>query len=245
MFRHAGAARAAPIAARLRRAALATALALAVCAPWTVRNCVRMNRCALVSFNGGWNLLIGAHADATGTFAPLDVPEACRTVWDEAEKDACFGREARRLIWREPRRWLELVPAKLAATFDYSGAPGFYLHQSNGDVFGDDAKRFLGIVETLFERIAYLSALVVAALAAGPMRRARGVVAAVSGALLFQTHAYLAVLGLMVTLGLRRKRSARRARARCGDLLRPCWRPRSRTPSSSARGATRWWSFRS
>jgi hypothetical protein len=30
-----------------------------------------MNRCALVSFNGGWNLLIGAHEHATGSFAPL------------------------------------------------------------------------------------------------------------------------------------------------------------------------------
>ena len=195
----------APFAARLRRAALATVLAVAVCAPWTLRNCVRMNRCALVSFNGGWNLLIGAHEGATGTFAPLEVPESCRTVWDEAEKDACFASEARGHITREPGRWLGLVPAKLAATFDYSGAPGFYLHQSNADAFGAEAKRLLGIVETAFERIAYLSALVVAALASGPMRRTRQVVAAVSAALLFQTHAYVAVLGLMVTLALRGK----------------------------------------
>jgi hypothetical protein len=197
--------RAAPFAARLRRAAIATALAIAVCAPWTIRNCVRMNRCALVSVNGGWNLLIGAHEGATGTFAPLEAPEACRTVWDEAEKDACFAREARRLIAREPARWLGLLPAKLAATFDYAGAPGFYLHQSNADAFDSEAKRALGIVETLFERVVYLSALAVAALAAGPWRRVRGVVAALSAALLFQTHAYVAVLGLIVTLGLRRK----------------------------------------
>ncbi|HMJ52731.1 MAG TPA: glycosyltransferase family 39 protein [Polyangiaceae bacterium] len=192
----------APFLARLRRAALATVLALAACTPWTIRNCVRMNQCALVSFNGGWNLLIGAHEQATGTFAPVHVPEACRTVWDEAEKDGCFGREARRIILREPGRWLGLVPAKLAATFDYAGAPGFYLHQSNSDAFGFPAKRLLGIVETAYERIVYLSALAMAALAAGPMRRARWVVAAASAALLFQTHAYVAVLGLAVTLGL-------------------------------------------
>ena len=197
--------RGAPLVARLRRAALATVVAIAVCAPWTLRNCVRMNRCALVSFNGGWNLLIGAHDGAAGTFAPLEVPEACRTVWDEADKDACFVNEARRLIAREPGRWLGLVPAKLAATFDYAGAPGFYLHQSNAAAFGADAKRLLGIVEIAFERLAYLSALALAALAAGPWRRARQVMAAVSGALLFQTHAYVAVLGLVVTLGMRRK----------------------------------------
>ena len=198
-------ARGAPVITRLQRATVATALALAVCAPWSIRNCVRMNQCALVSFNGGWNLLIGAHEGATGTFAPLKAPEACRTVWDEAEKDVCFGREARGMIARDPLRWLGLVPAKLAATFDYSGAPGFYLHQSNGDAFDFEAKRVLGIVETAYERLAYLGALAMAALARGPLRRARLAVAAVSCALLFQTHAYLAVLGLMVALGLRRK----------------------------------------
>jgi hypothetical protein len=198
-------ARTAPLAARLQRAFLATVLALAVCAPWSIRNCLRMNQCALVSFNGGWNLLIGAHEQATGTFAPLEVPAACVTVWDEAEKDACFGREARRSIAREPGRWLGLIPAKLAATFDYSGAPGFYLHQSNGDAFDAQAKRLLGIVETAYERVAYLAALTMAVLAAGPMRRARALVAVMSGALLFQTHAYLAVLGLTLALAMRRK----------------------------------------
>ena len=126
-------------------------------------------------------------------------------MWDEAEKDLCFGREARALIAGEPGRWLRLVPAKLAATFDYSGAPGFYLHQSNGDAFDLEAKRGLGIVETAYERLAYLGALIVAALGSGPMRRARGFVAAASGALLFQTHAYLAVLGEALALGLRRR----------------------------------------
>jgi len=195
-------ARAAPFTARVRRALLATAVAIAVCAPWSLRNCVRMNQCALVSFNGGWNLLIGAHENATGTFAPLDVPEACRTVWDEAEKDTCFGREARAWIWRDPARWLGLVPAKLAATFDYSGAPGFYLHLSNPDAFDLEAKRLLGIVETAYERVIYLGALAMAALACGPMRRTRTLVAAMSAALLFQTHAYWAVLGLVLGLGL-------------------------------------------
>src|SRR5437762_13832063 len=33
---------------RIKRAGLATMLALLVCAPWTIRNCARMQRCALV-----------------------------------------------------------------------------------------------------------------------------------------------------------------------------------------------------
>ncbi|HEX9297389.1 MAG TPA: glycosyltransferase family 39 protein [Polyangiaceae bacterium] len=196
----------APLQQRLRRAGVATALALAVCAPWTARNCVRMHQCALVSFNGGWNLLIGASDEASGSWSPVAVPEACRSVWDEAEKDACFGREARRNIAQNPARWLGLIPARLAATFDYAGAPGFYLHESNPGAFGDRAKLVLGIIETAYERLFYLAALITAAMIQGPRRKARGYVAAVSTVLLFQVHAYLAVLGLALSLALLGKR---------------------------------------
>jgi len=185
---------------RLRRAGLATGLALLVCAPWTIRNCVRMQRCALVSYNGGWNLLIGA--EGNGTWMPIDVPEPCRTVWDEAGKDACFHREALGLIARAPGRWLGLVPTRLAATFDYAGAPGYYLHASNAEAFGDGPKVALGAVETIYERVAYLGALAFAGLAAGPRRRVRLVIAVVAALLLFQVHAYLGVLGLVMALAL-------------------------------------------
>ena len=95
-------------ASRARVAGMATTATLAallVCAPWTARNCVRMKRCALVSVNGGWNLLIGADAESTGAWSPIKVPEACREVFDEAEKDACFGREARLYIAAHPAEW--------------------------------------------------------------------------------------------------------------------------------------------
>ncbi|MFX8696456.1 hypothetical protein ABTM58_20720, partial [Acinetobacter baumannii] len=81
--------------ARARRvvtaAAIALGVALAVCAPWTARNCARMHRCALVSVNGGWNLLIGADLATEGGWSPIQVPDACKEVYDEAGKDACFG----------------------------------------------------------------------------------------------------------------------------------------------------------
>ncbi len=85
------------VSARLR-AMLAVAVtlgAIVVCSPWTARNCLRMNACALVSVNAGWNLLIGGTEHATGAWVPLegvDVPVECRHVWGEAEKDACFLR---------------------------------------------------------------------------------------------------------------------------------------------------------
>src|SRR5690606_25963906 len=71
----------APVARAARRAApvlLTVIAALLVCAPWTARNCARMNRCALVSVNGGWNLLTGADPASTGAWSPIQVPEACR-----------------------------------------------------------------------------------------------------------------------------------------------------------------------
>ncbi|WP_433928012.1 hypothetical protein AB3662_32785 [Sorangium cellulosum] len=158
---------------------LTVIVALLVCAPWTARNCARMNQCALVSVNGGWNLLIGADPASTGAWAPIQVPDACREVFDEAGKDACFGREARRYIAEHPGAWLGLVPRKLAATFDYCGAAGWYLHDSNPAAFNEADKIALGAVETVFERAVLLLALAWAA--RGPARapgalhgRARG-----------------------------------------------------------------------
>jgi hypothetical protein len=152
-----------PRAVRLRRGLLAmgvaTSVALLVCAPWTARNCGRMKQCALVSVNGGWNLLIGADSESTGAWAPIKVPVACREVWDEAEKDTCFGREARRFIASQPAAWVALAPRKLSATFDYAGAPGWYLHASNPEAFGERAKIGLGAAETLFERAVLLLSL--------------------------------------------------------------------------------------
>jgi hypothetical protein len=194
---------------RIGRAAAAAMIAVCVCLPWTARNCLTMGRCALVSMNGGWNLLIGTSEAAAGAFAPVEVPPACRTVWDEAQKDACFEREARGIIASAPGRWLALMPRKIAATFDYSGGPGFYLQQSNPTVFGQRAKVVVGAAETFYERAFYLLALVAAARLAGPRRGARACLAVLGAACLFWTHAYLAVLALVVALGLLGERLVR------------------------------------
>lgn len=171
-----------PRAGRWRRAVLrrgggamiALVAALVVCAPWAARNCVRMKRCALVSYNGGWNLLIGADEASTGTWSEIKVPASCREVYDEAEKDACFGEAARRYIVEHPAAWLGLVPRKLAATFDYAGAGAWYLHAASPAAFPERAKVTLGAVETVFERVVLLVALVVGARgAAGALRRKR------------------------------------------------------------------------
>lgn len=193
---------------RLGAAALATLVTLAVCAPWTARNCVRMKRCALVSVNGGWNLLIGADAASTGAWSPVQVPDACREVYDEAEKDRCFGRAAQGFIAAHPLAWASLAPKKLAATFDYAGAAGWYLHASNAEAFPERSKLALGAVETLFERLVLVFALAATARRpAGeepPRRRtARLVVALLGVAFALTLHAWIGFAALVVVALLR------------------------------------------
>lgn len=193
---------------RATAALVATLIALAVCAPWTARNCVRMKRCALVSVNGGWNLLIGADEASTGAWSPIQVPAACREVYDEAEKDRCFGRAAQGYIAAHPLAWVALAPRKLAATFDYAGAAGWYLHASNAEAFPDRAKVALGAVETLFERVVLLLAL--AATARRPeheeprrLRLARLAVAAAGALFALTLHAWIGYAALVVAALLR------------------------------------------
>jgi 4-amino-4-deoxy-L-arabinose transferase-like glycosyltransferase len=147
---------------RLLRAAVGPLLALAFVAPWTARNCREMHRCALVSVNGGWNLLIGAHA-TSGGWSPVPVPEACKEVWDEAGKDLCFETAAKKDIAAHPGSFLALVPRKLANTFEYVGAAGWYLHTSNPEAFTERAKNILGTAETVFLRCVLALALFVQA----------------------------------------------------------------------------------
>lgn len=148
---------------RALRALLVTAVSLGVCLPWTLRNCARMDRCVFVSANGGWNLLIGSAPEANGAWMPIEgaqVPVECRSVFGEADKDRCFGQAGMRNIRERPLGFLALVPRKLAVTFDYFGAPGHYLHTSNWAAFGEPSKLWLGGIETVWERLVLLLALV-------------------------------------------------------------------------------------
>lgn len=195
-------------------AGVVTAAALLVCAPWTARNCARMGSCALVSVNGGWNLLIGAAPEATGHWAPIGVPDECKTVFDEAKKDACFGAAARREIAGAPLRWLALAPKKLAATFDYAGAAPYYLHASSPSAFSYRAKEAAAVVETLTHRVLLVGALVALARADGPRRRARAVIALVGVACALvglvthdQRGGWLAHLALVPLAGLLGRRA--------------------------------------
>jgi 4-amino-4-deoxy-L-arabinose transferase-like glycosyltransferase len=187
---------------RAAGAAVVLGLAVACCLPWTARNCLRMESCALVSVNGGWNLLIGAQTE-TGSWAEVAVPPACREIWGEAAKDECFGRAARETIARDPGAWLALAPAKLASTFDYIGASPWYMHASNPDAFDERAKGLHGGLETVVTRLLLGLALVASARMPGERRRARWGVAGVGLLFVVLLHAWVAYLALAVVLGLR------------------------------------------
>jgi hypothetical protein len=180
-------------------AVVVTAASVALCLPWTARNCARLDRCAFVSANGGWNLYIGTSALGRGGFAPLDVigvPGECRTVFGEGSKDRCFGRAGLRRIAAEPGAWLALVPKKLGMTFDYGTAAAHYLSASNGALVGDREKTAIGAAELFGQRVLVLFALFALARAPGPRPRARRVVSALSALAALTPTAFIAWLGL-------------------------------------------------
>ncbi|HSC87028.1 MAG TPA: hypothetical protein VLC09_07140 [Polyangiaceae bacterium] len=162
-------------------AALVSGVALLVCVPWTLRNCERMERCVFVSANGGWNILIGTFPEGNGSFVPIDaarVPPECRTVFAEAEKDACFGRAGRERIARAPGAWLTLIPSKLRATFDHTAAASEYLMQAGA--LPDGPRLGLAGLEFVWQRlglaagawaVAYAAARVGPAAAGTPLRK--------------------------------------------------------------------------
>jgi hypothetical protein len=201
---------------RIARAAGLTALVLACVAPWTVRNCVRMHRCALVSVNEGWNLLIGA-TSRTGGWQELSVPPECTTVWDEAAKDACFEHAAWGVIAHAPGRWIERAPAKVAMTLDYFGAAPDYLHRSNPAAFDDGRRLALGKIETLVSRLLLLGALVACGSLDGPRRGLRRVVAFIGALCAVTLHGWLGYLAIPVAVAMLGGRALARL-----PLIVPC-----------------------
>ena len=114
------------------RAAAASAVALIVVLPWTIRNCQRLDGCALVSTNGGWNLAIGAITE-TGRFQTLRAADGCPIVTGQVQQDRCWGEVGRAKIAAAPLQWLALAPLKLSQTFDHESFAVEYLHEADPD----------------------------------------------------------------------------------------------------------------
>ena len=186
---------------RLAAAVQVLLVALACCAPWTLRNCAKMDGCVFVSANGGWNLLIGTLPEGRGTFAPIagsTVPPACREVFGEAGKDRCFGQAGAERIRSAPGAWLALAPLKLGQLFNHGAVAAGYLQGSNPGLVSDSTRSVIATIETLYSRLLLLGACV------GLLRAATGWLgrgfALLATGFTLSPWGYVAQLGLLAAL---------------------------------------------
>ncbi len=139
------------------RALAASAVALLVVSPWTLRNCARLDGCALISTNGGWNLAIGAITE-TGRFQTLRAADGCAVVTGQVQQDRCWAEVGRAKIARNPRHWLSLAPLKLSQTFDHESFAIEYLHEADPDSWPESRRLAARALLTGFHRALLLLA---------------------------------------------------------------------------------------
>ena len=132
-------------------AVLASAVALLVVSPWTLRNCARLDGCALVSTNGGWNLAIGAISE-TGRFQTLRAADGCPIVTGQVQQDRCWAEVGRAKIAADFGHWLSLAPLKLAQTFDHESFAIEYLHEADPDSWPEERRVAARELVTAFHR---------------------------------------------------------------------------------------------
>ena len=122
---------------RLARTAATGVTCLVLIAPWTLRNCVALDGCALVSTNGGWNLAIGALSQ-TGRFRPLTPEDGCVGVDGPVAQDRCWAERGWSEIRRDPWAWLSHVPDKLRHTYNHESFAVAYLAEAKPDEWQRD-----------------------------------------------------------------------------------------------------------
>jgi len=183
----------------LTSGAIATACAFVPVLPWTLRNCRVMDRCTLLSTNGGWNLAIGSFARATGRFETLRASDGCAVVSGQVQQDECWRDLALATIKSDFGRWLGLVPKKLGFTFDHESFPVEYLHEADPDRWSEDRRRRGRALLTGAHRVWLTSA----ALGVAPvLGAARAVVAAARRSLSALTTGRVTILVSTAVLAL-------------------------------------------
>jgi hypothetical protein len=149
-----------------------------------------MDRCALVSTNGGWNLAIGAFPRATGRFETLRSSDGCSDVHGQVDQDRCWLRYGLGEIRAHPWHWLALVPAKLGFTFDHESFAVEYLHEARPDAWPEARRARARDVTTLAHRL-LLAAAALGCIAFVRPRPSRA--SAAQGALLVSAGALVAI----------------------------------------------------
>jgi 4-amino-4-deoxy-L-arabinose transferase-like glycosyltransferase len=150
---------------------VACGMALVPVLPWTARNCRVMDGCALVSTNAGWNLAIGSFPRATGRFETLRSDDGCREVTGQVQQDRCWLDYGIANIERAPGRWLALIPAKLAFTFDHESFAVEYLHEARPAAWPDDRRALVRGILTSVHRICVVASVLAFLSLALPLAR--------------------------------------------------------------------------
>jgi len=153
------------------RSAATLGIALLVVLPWTIRNCQRMDGCALVSTNGGWNLAIGAITE-TGRFQTLHGKDGCPVVTGQVQQDDCWAQVGWRKIREAPGHWLGLAPKKLAQTFDHESFAIEYVHEADPGAWPEDRREAArGLLTAAHLALLAAAALSIVALPLGRLKR--------------------------------------------------------------------------
>jgi 4-amino-4-deoxy-L-arabinose transferase-like glycosyltransferase len=146
-----------PYARSLLHALAALGVAFVVILPWTYRNCERLDGCALVSTNGGWNLAIGA-ISPTGRFHTLKASDGCPVVTGQVQQDDCWRKVGEDRILQNPWRWLGLMPKKLEQTYNHESYAVEYLHEADPGVWTEPRRVAGRDFLTLFHRLLLVAA---------------------------------------------------------------------------------------
>ncbi len=160
-----------PFARAALRTAATLGIALVFVLPWTIRNCKRMDGCALVSTNGGWNLAIGAITE-TGRFQTLHGKDGCPVVTGQVQQDDCWAQVGWRKITEAPGHWLGLAPKKLAQTFNHESFAIEYLHEADPGAWPEDRREAArGLLTAAHLALLAAAALSIVALPLGRLKR--------------------------------------------------------------------------
>jgi hypothetical protein len=152
-----------------------------------------MDGCALVSTNAGWNLAIGSFPRATGRFETLRSDDGCRDVTGPVQQDRCWLEYGIANIKNAPGRWLALVPAKLAFTFDNESFAVEYLREARPAAWPEERRVAVrGLLTGVHRIFVAASALAFVALALRGDKRKRRVQTALLGALALAAYAAFA-----------------------------------------------------
>jgi 4-amino-4-deoxy-L-arabinose transferase-like glycosyltransferase len=136
----------------LGRTALAVVAALLVISPWTLRNCQRMDGCALISTNGGWNLAIGAITE-TGRFQTLRASDGCPIVTGQVQQDRCWAKVGLDRISKDPLGWLARAPKKLEQTYNHESFAIEYLREADPSTWNEARREAGRELLTFFHRL--------------------------------------------------------------------------------------------